>query len=363
MIVSAGGGGVGKTTTSAALALALARTGSRALIVTIDPARRLADAMGVELGTEVQDVPLTVINGRPGKLLALMPEPQRAMRLFVESLFEGQAEALERLLGNRLYQVLEEAVPGIHELVAMNLVNQAVVEHQVDVVVIDTAPSRHALDFVSYPRRLAKLLGGRAVGWLARIAQRGAAAQGAAPSEPHAPGRVERLVVGAIGPAVYDVAHLFTEMARVLPRFIELNKQTARLLLGPNTRYLLVAAPTGAARQDAAYLRQRLRALELSPVALVVNAATAPTPPWADLLATSEEATAPMRQALQILAAERDSRMSAALAAVEAFTRIDGNLPQVRLSFVAVADPRIIVQTLAGELEGHLQLLIHGRLT
>ena len=73
VIVSAGGGGVGKTTTSAALALALARTGSRALIVTIDPARRLADAMGVELGTEVQDVPLTVINGRPGKLLALMP--------------------------------------------------------------------------------------------------------------------------------------------------------------------------------------------------------------------------------------------------------------------------------------------------
>ena len=95
VIVCAGGGGVGKTTTAAALGVAFARAGSRTLIVTIDPARRLAGAMGVAISDVVTPVPLAVAEGR---LSALMPDPRRSMHTFVDQLFEGQPEARARLL-------------------------------------------------------------------------------------------------------------------------------------------------------------------------------------------------------------------------------------------------------------------------
>ncbi len=207
VIVCAGGGGVGKTTTSAALALALAKSGYRALIVSIDPARRLADAMGVELGTEARELSL---DSGSGQLFGLMPDPQDALRTFVEFLFAEEPEALERLLDNRLYRVLEAAVPGIHEVATISLTWRAIIENEVDAVVIDTAPSRNAVDFITYPKRLAKLLGGRAVGWMAAIGKR----TGVAPQEDKM-GRVEQLLVRALGPVARDVAGLFAEMARV----------------------------------------------------------------------------------------------------------------------------------------------------
>ena len=103
VLVCAGGGGVGKTSTSAAIALAAARRGERVLVVTIDPARRLADALGVALGPSVQAVETSEQSaGASGELLALMPDPRQSMRTFVEYLFAGRPKALERVVGGLL---------------------------------------------------------------------------------------------------------------------------------------------------------------------------------------------------------------------------------------------------------------------
>ncbi len=342
VIVCAGGGGVGKTTASAALALALARSGKRALIVSIDPARRLADAMGVTLDGRARSVTLDTPGG---KLYGLMPDPRRSMRTFVEILFEQEPQALARLLDNRIYQVLEDAVPGIHELVAMTLTARAIAEHCIDVVVIDTAPSRFAVDFVGYPDRLAKLLGGRAVGWLAQLAQRGQGRH----DDSGAPKvtRIERLLAWVLGPVVGDAAALFAEMALVLDSFVALNQQTSQLLLGPATKYLIVAAPTAAAQADAHYLIAQLATLQISTTAILLNSAVSPSRDFVDLLDKATETTAPMRDVLRSLDYEWQSRAQAVATIADGFSGSHPELPQLRLPFVEQAEPREIIETLA----------------
>ncbi|MBW2453768.1 MAG: AAA family ATPase [Deltaproteobacteria bacterium] len=342
VIVCAGGGGVGKTTASAALALALARRGRRALIVSIDPARRLADAMGVALDGQAR---LVSLEAPERQLYGLMPDPRRAMRTFIQILFEDHPEALARMLDNRLYQVLEDAVPGIHELVAMTLTARAVTDHDIEVVIIDTAPSRYALDFVRYPGRLAKLLGGRAVGWLARLAQRGQetdASDGQA-----SPSRIERLLAWVLGPVVIDVAGLFAEMALVREPFVALNEQTSRLLLGPATKYVVVAAPTEAAKADAQFLIAELAKLEIRTTALVLNSALSPGHDFRDILGDAPDTTAAMHEVLQSLDHEWEGRARSVQAISDALAQSHPALPQLRLPHVERADPRGIVEALA----------------
>jgi len=339
VIVCAGGGGVGKTTASAAFALALAKSGYRALIVSIDPARRLADAMGVELGTQARELSL---DSGGGQLFGLMPDPEDALRTFVEFLFAEEPEALERLLDNRLYRVLEAAVPGIHEVATISLTWRAIIEHEVDAVVIDTSPSRNAVDFITYPKRLAKLLGGRAVGWMAAIGKR----TSVAPQEDKM-GRVEQLLVRALGPVARDVAGLFSEMARVRKRFILLNEHTSDLLLRPETRYYPVASPTAAARDDVDYLIKKLGKLDIAPRALILNSAFVPEHDWVPVLEASGETTPAIDDVLSALNDERATRNRAASRITDAFSRKYPGLPQLRLPFLESVEPRSIVHALS----------------
>lgn len=339
VIVCAGGGGVGKTTTAAALALSLARSGRCALIVSIDPARRLADALGVELGTEASEL---AIDAGQGRLFGLMPDPKRGMRTFVEILFDEQPEALAQLFDNRLYQALEDSVPGIHELATVNLTCRAVAEHSIDVVVIDTAPSRNAVDFVDYPRRLAKLLGGRAIAWLSSLAQRRDPS-----TQSKRMGTAERLLTGVLGPVVRDIAGLFTELARVRPRFVALNEQTAQLLLGPQTRYVLVAGPTGAAEDDVGYLVHKLAKLNLHPAKLLINSAFVPPRPWVSLLRQSDQATPAILEVVDTLSDEKSARETAAKRVTATFAREQPNLSQIELPFVESIEPKRVVYALA----------------
>jgi len=334
--VCAGGGGVGKTTTSAALALMLARRGERVLVVSIDPARRLADALGVQLGGHAAKVKL---DAGDGALFAMMPDPRASMRTFIGILFEGEPEALARMLKNRLYQMLENAVPGMHELVAMTLTWRAVEEHQISTLVIDTAPSRNAVDFIGYPDRLAKLLGGRAVTWLSALARSDA------PDRPK--GRAGKLLEKVLGPAVGDLAGFFGELARVRGRFVELNQGMAELLLGTRSRYLVVAAPTGAAKEDADYLIRRLEKLIGRPAALVVNASLAPDRPWEATLRQSSATTAAMTRALDALALEAERREAATHKVVDALHRKHPSVPLWQLPFIEVLSPRTVVERLA----------------
>ena len=283
------------------------------------------------------------------------------MHTFLDHLFEGHPEGRARLLGNRLYQGLADAAAGVHELVAMNLVAHASATGAFDVIVIDTAPSRHAIDFVTYPGRLAALLGGRAVGWLAGLAER---AEGA-PVPPRGRGvaawgggRVEGLLARVTGPnLVRDTASLFAELATVRERFVDLTQRASSLLLGERAAYVLVAAPTAAARDDVVYLAHRLEKLGRAPGALVLNRAdTAPAPYVHALRAAALPAS--VAHALGVLEEEREARTAAAAELRRGVAKALPGVPVVSLPHVEASSPEVIVMSLAACLAPHLRQLV-----
>lgn len=353
VVVCAGGGGVGKTTSSAALALALARRGSATLVVTIDPARRLADAMGIDIGTEAQ--PANIEEGLANRLWALMPEPRQSTRTFIEFLFQDHPDSIDRMLQNRVYRMLEDAMAGVNEIVCMSLVARMVQEHTFDYVIVDTAPSRYALDFVAYPARLAGLLESRAMGFFGNLAGRAdeATTGGAA-------GWARRRVEGTLGRTlgarfIADMSGLFTELLKVRERFAGLARESERLLLGESSRYVLVAAPTGAALADARFLARKLEKLGRVPSALLLNRADVAPRPWVRALLSHQLTPAAMRAALVQIDSERASRTVAADEMADELGQSHPHLPRVRLPLVESRNPAEIVKALATELAPHLR--------
>lgn len=361
VVICAGGGGVGKTTTSAALGLALAQRGHATLLVTIDPARRLAGALGVPITDAVTPVTLPAAGG---KLSALMPDPRRSLRTFIEQLFADEPEARDRVLANRLYVGLSDATAGVHELVAMNLVAHAAARGDFEVIVIDTAPSRHAIDFVTYPERLATLLGGRTVAWLANLAARGGAAPAERPSGgllSWGAGHLEGVIARVTGPTlVSDTASLFGDLATVRGRFVSLTERAAALLLGERATYVLVAAPTAAARDDVRYLAKRLDALGRAPHALLVNRADTHPAPHLRRLRDAADAPAPVRDAAAQLLQESASRTDAADALCADLAQRLPKAVQVRLPHLEAPTPDAIVRGLCDALAPHLDALLPG---
>jgi len=362
VLVCAGGGGVGKTTAAAALALGLARRGGVTLVVTVDPARRLAQAMGVEVDAEVH---LAHIEGTEKRLYALMPEPRVSTRTFVEVLFHDEPEALERMLENRVYRTLGDALAGIHELVSLMLVARAVEEGAYDYLVVDTAPSRYALDFVSYPGRLAQLLEGRAVGWFGGLAQR-AASQAGEPGPPEderglvawGKKRVESALTRILDPrTIRDLAGLFGELSLVRGRFADLARASERLLLGPDARYVLVAAPSGSAEADARYIAGKLDRLKQKPSALLLNRADEATPEWIRALRSAEGGTLPVSRALDRIEEELAARRRAGDTVERSLGRAMPGARTLRLPTVEARDPSHVVRALADCLEPRLDEL------
>ncbi len=357
VIVCAGGGGVGKTTTSAALALALAARGHRTLIVTIDPARRLAGAMGVPITDVVTPV---VLPAGKGRLSALMPDPRRSMRTFLDHLFAAEPAARDRVLANKLYIGLADAAAGVHELVAMNLVARAATDGDFDVIVIDTAPSRHAIDFVTYPARLAALLGGRTVSWIAGMAQRSSGEP--APSSgllSWGTDRAEQLLARVTGPnLVRDTAALFGDLSLVREGFVSLTRRASELLLGERVAYALVAAPTEAARDDVLFLAARLEQLGRRPRAVVLNRADTHPAPWARALRVGPGVSPSIKEVLDVLEQERVGRARAADTLTVALGRSLSRAAIVRLPFVEATAPEAIVAALSAELDPHLAALL-----
>ena len=162
VLVTVGTGGVGKTTVGAAIGLEAARRGKRALVVTIDPARRLADALGIgELGHEPRTLPREVLRKAgiegPGELVAMMLDTKRTFDELV-SRYSPDEEALERILANPIYQNLTDALAGSREYSAMEKLHQLHSAGEYDLIVLDTPPSTHALEFLDAPRRLTGFL-------------------------------------------------------------------------------------------------------------------------------------------------------------------------------------------------------------
>src|ERR1700754_3394411 len=172
IVVTCGSGGVGKTTTAAALALRAAQAGRRTVVLTIDPARRLAQSMGL---TELDNTPRAVkgVSGvkKGGALFAMMLDMKRTFDEVVTA--HSTPDRAEQIFANPFYQALSSSFAGTQEYMAMEKLGQLVSANEWDLIVVDTPPSRSALDFLDAPNRLGRFLDGRMVRLLTAPAKAG----------------------------------------------------------------------------------------------------------------------------------------------------------------------------------------------
>jgi anion-transporting ArsA/GET3 family ATPase len=274
IVVCVGCGGVGKTTVSAALALEAARAGRRALVLTIDPARRLADALGVaDLGNEPTPLPRERLEalGVPdsGSLHAAMLDMKRTFDELVERLAEGE-EARQRILGNRIYQHVSDALAGSVEYSAMEKVYQLSQSQDYDLIVLDTPPSQHALDFLDAPQRLLEFLDSRVVHLLIhpalsagrfgfRLFQRGA-------------DRVLRIIQQVSGmDFVSDLSEFLMAFEALSEGFRTRATEVRNALAGPEAAFVLIAGPERESVLQAGRFLDRLDRFQVHLVGLVAN--------------------------------------------------------------------------------------------
>src|SRR3954469_11966048 len=159
MIICCGSGGVGKTTTAAAIALEGARRGHKACVVTIDPAKRLADALGLE---SLTNRPGRINGDGPGELWALMLDTKTTFDDLVIR-YSADADQAQGILENRLYRNISGALSGTQEYMAMEKLYELHAEGGFDLIVVDTPPTRNALDFLDAPKRLTQFIEGKSL--------------------------------------------------------------------------------------------------------------------------------------------------------------------------------------------------------
>lgn len=269
VIVCCGSGGVGKTTTAAALGLRAAARGRSVCVMTIDPARRLAQSMGL---TELDNTPRPVPGIEGGSLSAMMLDMKRTFDEIVEAHSDSQRS--KAILDNPFYQALSSSFAGTQEYMAMEKLGQLRVQSaegpQWDLIIVDTPPSRSALDFLDAPKRLGSFLDGRLIRVLTAPARAG--------------GRMSARVFSAsiglftgalnkvIGAQVLTDLQLFvTSFDALFGGFRERADQTYAQLQAPDTRFLVVAAPESDALREASYFVQRLEAENMPLAGLVLN--------------------------------------------------------------------------------------------
>lgn len=253
--ICCGAGGVGKTTSSAALALAHARAGARVVVLTIDPARRLADALGVRVGSEPSPVLLPPELGARGTLHALMLDPKETFDRVV-SRYAPTAEARDRIYRNHIYEHASANLAGAQEYMAMERLHELAREDRWDCVVLDTPPTHHALDFLAAPERMANLMDEGVMRWIVLPASRGGWRMLERGSEVLA-GVLERMVGSS---AIADIAEFFTAFQALWDGFRERSVEVRALLSAPTTRFFLVTTPAPAARAEARLFVEQLRA-------------------------------------------------------------------------------------------------------
>jgi anion-transporting ArsA/GET3 family ATPase len=270
VIVCCGSGGVGKTTTSAALALRAAERGRKVVVLTIDPARRLAQSMGIEkLDNTPRPVP-GVIDDNGGSLDAMMLDMKRTF----DEVVEGQAtpEKAAQILSNPFYVALSSSFAGTQEYMAMEklgqLRNDARQTDRWDLIVVDTPPARSALDFLDAPERLSGFLDGRFIKILL------APAKGPARLMTAGFSAVTNTMAKIVGAQVLKDLQMFVAAFDTLfGGFRQRAQQTFELLQTKETAFLIVAAPEPDALREAAYFVERLDAEKMPVAGLVVNRA------------------------------------------------------------------------------------------
>ena len=271
IIVCCGAGGVGKTTTSAALALRAAERGRTVVVLTIDPARRLAQSMGI---AALDNTPRPVRGVDPaagGRLDAMMLDMKRTFDEVVES--QASPEKARQILDNPFYQVLSSSFAGTQEYMAMEKLGQihaaAQAEDTYDLIVVDTPPSRSALDFLDAPERLSRFLDGRFIRLML------APARGPARLMTAGLGLVTSALTRVLGAQVLrDLQTFVAAIDTVFGGFRQRAQRTYALLQDEQTAFVVVAAPEPDALREAAYFVERLGQDRMPLAGLVVNRAS-----------------------------------------------------------------------------------------
>jgi|SRR5579875_370389 len=264
--ICVGPGGVGKTTVSAALALSAAQVGKRACVVTIDPARRLADALGTgQLGNEPRLVSPGAGQGWPGELWALMLDAQSTFDHLVARYATSGAQA-QAILANPVYRNISAALSGTQEYMAVEKLFELVESASFDLVVVDTPPARHALDFMEAPRHLLRLLDNRVFRLLMTPTRAGLRAV-----EVGANVMLRALSRVAGGQVVADTVQFFTEFEGMEEGFRARAKRADELLRSPTTSFVLVCSPRRDTVDEALYLVAQLSREGLEVETVVAN--------------------------------------------------------------------------------------------
>ena len=269
IIVCCGSGGVGKTTTAAALGLRAGERGRKVVVLTIDPARRLAQSMGL---TELDNVPRPV-QGTEGGLDAMMLDMKRTFDEVVEA--HASPDRAAQILANPFYVALSSSFAGTQEYMAMEKLGQLSADAdrsgRWDLIVVDTPPSRSALDFLDAPARLSSLLDGRFIKLLL------APARGPARLFSAGFGVVTGALNKVLGSQVLrDVQTFIAAFDTLFGGFRVRAEKTYALLQQQGTAFVVVAAPEPDALREAAYFVERLTSERMPLAGLVINRVTTP---------------------------------------------------------------------------------------
>jgi len=273
IIVCVGSGGVGKTTTAASLALAAARRGKKTLVLTIDPAKRLANSLGLqELGHQVQEVdPTLVRTGAPsnrGHLFAMMLDQKMAFDEVVQRHARDPA-AVQRILANPVYAQISGSLAGAQEYAAMAKLHDFDHTGQWDTIIVDTPPTAHALDFLDAPRKLSEAIDSPAIEWFRKL-------QGGSGSGWSFVGKTGAFVLKRLAKFVgsqfiSDLGVFFTEFNDILGGFRTRAEETFALLRQPRVGFVLVASPEPMAVREALFFHERLLEAQMPFIGFVIN--------------------------------------------------------------------------------------------
>ncbi|MFI1168332.1 ArsA family ATPase [Streptomyces sp. NPDC020801] len=266
IVVCCGSGGVGKTTTAAALGLRAAERGRKVVVLTIDPARRLAQSMGID---SLDNVPRRVKGTEgDGELHAMMLDMKRTFDEVVEA--HADPERAATILANPFYQSLSAGFAGTQEYMAMEKLGQLRAKDEWDLIIVDTPPSRSALDFLDAPKRLGSFLDGRLIRLLTAPAKLGGRAgmKFLNVGMSMMTGTLGKLLGGQL---LKDVQTFVAAMDTTFGGFRTRADATYKLLQAPGTAFLVVAAPERDALREAAYFVERLAAEKMPLAGLVLN--------------------------------------------------------------------------------------------
>lgn len=338
IVICVGSGGVGKTTTAAAIAMAAACSGRRTLVITIDPAKRLANSLGLhQLGHEIQQVAdelLDVAAPRQpgGELWAMMLDQKQAFDEVVRR-YATDPAAIERILANPVYSQISSSLTGSQEYAALAKLHELDSDGDWDLIVVDTPPTSHALDFLDAPQKLTQAIDSPIVDWFRKLRHSGTRRRWSVA------GRTGAYVLKRISKFVGsqfldDLSVFFTEFNDILGGFRQRAEAVFALLRQEKVGFVLVASPEPMAVDEALFFYARLVASSMPFAAFIVNkvhtdcAITSPAPEITQRLASLPGVSAlgldraELDSATALLMANHAGQQELALADLHAIERL-----------------------------------------